>query len=121
MKTKTMSVLWFFTGLMLMCSLLCSGAARRRSSADTLVTLVNPDLPSYKQFSDLTDIAFKKLKIPYTLTYNPAERAATSFKSGQFDGDVARTASFDKTYGSPTFTFGWDRSIRSWPTSWDAR
>ena len=95
MKAYRGTALQFFTGLML----LCSGAAwADKVQPIRLVTLVSPDLPSYRQFSELVDIAFKKLKTPYTLTYNPAERAATSFKSGRFDGDVARAASFNKTY-----------------------
>jgi len=63
-----------------------------------LVTAVRPELPAYKQFSDAMDMAFKALKRPYTLTFNPAERAVTAFKSGLFDGDLPRGPTYDKTY-----------------------
>lgn len=55
-----MKIVHMFAGLMLLCS---SAAWADDIQPIRLVTLVNPDLPSYKQFSDFADAAFKKLKI----------------------------------------------------------
>lgn len=113
-----------FAGLMLLCA--CSARADDIPPL-RLVTIVNPDLPAYKIFTDFADAAFKKLKIPYTLTYNPGERAAMAFKTGQFDGDIARARSFVKTYPEalridpPLFTadyIGISKSDAISPAAW---
>jgi hypothetical protein len=63
-----------------------------------LVTTLPLNLRIGQQVEALTKAAFAKLDVPYTLEYNPAERASKMFENGHFDGDVARVELFAATY-----------------------
>ncbi len=65
------------------------------------IRLVSPgrlDTPIGKKLTTVIATAFGRMHTPYTLVYNPAERAVSEFKAGNFDGDVSRAKSFNETY-----------------------
>jgi hypothetical protein len=64
------------------------------------IRLVSPspiDTPIGHKLSAAVDAAFRRIGTPYTMVYNPAERAVLGFKSGIFDGDVSRARTFGET------------------------
>ncbi|MES2297520.1 MAG: hypothetical protein V4582_10780 [Pseudomonadota bacterium] len=63
-----------------------------------LVTVVLASAPVYAKMGALLDAIFARLKMSYVLESQPGERAVASFKNGEFDGDVGRSAVFSQTF-----------------------
>lgn len=89
----------FKRGAWCLIAALCSQSALAQEPAT--IRLVSPgrlDTPIGQKLTSVIATAFGRLHTPYTLVYNPAERAVSGFKAGNFDGDVSRAKSFNETY-----------------------
>ncbi|MCG2583499.1 ABC transporter substrate-binding protein [Massilia sp. TS11] len=73
-------------------------ACLHSAGAEPVLRLVSPtplDNPMTQHLREILDTAAGRAGIGISLTYNPPARALMAFKSGQFDGDIARARNFN--------------------------
>ncbi|WP_410500085.1 substrate-binding periplasmic protein [Chitinibacter sp. S2-10] len=86
-----MFLLKYFPMLLLVASLQAAEPVR-------LVTVMDAKAAGMPTYNKLLAEIFKRAHIPYTLEYRPYKRAQIEFQLGGFDGDIGRTAQFNKNY-----------------------